>query len=148
MIMAIAAIVVIAGIMTISLSITSQTSKRTTDIYLYEQAALYSKSAAEFALLQIANAAPCSIPFINTTFGDNVIANVNNIYDVNITLQYIYSGNIAADSPCFTALGVDYTQVQTDEQNGSVLMDIAVTVDDPTITSEPIRYFRRTIQKL
>ena len=35
--------------------------------------------------------------------------------------------------------------ITTPEQNGSVLMDITVTSE---AGSEPIRYFRRTIQKL
>src|SRR3990167_7195480 len=90
MIMAVIVILVISTIMALSLALTTETSKRTTDLYLYEQAVLHAKSAAELALLDIA----------------------------------------------------------TPEQNGSVLMDFTITLHDQTIASEPIRYFRRTIQKL
>jgi hypothetical protein len=134
MIMAIMVIVVIATIMALSLSLTTQTSKRTTDIYLYEQAVLYSKSAAELALLDIAQNG-CQNSF-NATLGNTGEVQ----YDVNVTMQYVYTGN----SGCNEYI----SYIQTNEQNGSVLMDITTTLHDPTITTEPIRYFRRSIQKL
>ena len=133
MIMAIAVIVIIATIMALALSLTSQTTKRTVDIYLYEQSALYAKSAAELALDKIAEDG-CQNDY-NITF--------DGIYDVNITMRYVYTGatqNTAGDS-CDEYI----SYIQTDEQNGSVLMDISVTANAGT---EPIRYFRRTIQKL
>jgi len=137
-VMAMGAIVIIAGIMAASLSLTSQTSKRTTDIYLYEQAELYAKSAAERTLLQIAANAPCVAPVRNYNLD-------NNIYNINVDLLYIYT----APSPCATASGTDYLSdantITTDEQDGSVLMDITVTTNAGT---EPIRIFKRTIQKL
>lgn len=136
MIMAIAVIVVLGTIMALSLSLTSQTTKRTTDIYLYEQSALYAKSAAELALLDIAENG-CQNTF-NTDFDGT-------IYDANITMRYIYTEantNVAGAS-CNEYINNPY--IQTDEQNGSVLMDITVSTD---VGSEPIRYFRRTIQKL
>lgn len=132
MIMAIAVIVILATIMALSLSLTAQTGKRTTDIYLYEQSALYAKSAAELALLDIAQAAPCTVINKSYTF-DGVLYNA----DVNMT--YVYT----APSPCVP--GNDYFTITTPEQNGSVLMDITVTTNAGT---EPIRYFRRSIQKL
>jgi len=144
MIMAIAALVVISGIMAISISLSTKTAKRTTDLYLYEQAVLYSKSAAEYALLQIAAAPACTIGGINTTFGANQIGSQNNIYNVDIKLRYIF----ADTATCNLGGAVQYIKINSPEQNGSVLMDITVTVDDSTIVNEPIRYFRRTIQKL
>ncbi|PHS57659.1 MAG: hypothetical protein COB17_05460 [Sulfurimonas sp.] len=138
MIMAIAAIVVIAGIMALALSLTTQTAKRTTNLYLYEQIILYSQSAAEFTLLNIAQQQACVEPANNL-----LNYTLDNMYDINITLAYVYTD----PSPC-GAFGSDYTTVTTKEQNGSVLMDITVTVDNPNISSEPIRYFRRSMQKL
>ena len=137
MIMAITVIVIIATIMALSVALTTQTTKRTTDIYLYEQASLYAKAASEIALLDIAENG-CQ-DTNNTTFG-----NAGEIqYDANVTMQYIYTNN-SGGCTTFTPT----TPVTTPEQNGSVVMDIAVTLHDPSITAEPIRYFRRTIQKL
>jgi len=138
MIMAIAVIVVLAGIMTLSLSLTAQTTKRTADLYLYEQAILLSKSATEYALLRIGLANPCTIKNINFTHKD--------IYDINISLKYIYT----EDATCDNAGNSDarYFNVQTDEQNGSVLVDVIVTTNDNAQIGEPIIYFRRSLNKL
>ncbi|MEK6658759.1 MAG: hypothetical protein AABY36_03645 [Campylobacterota bacterium] len=131
MIMAIIVLVIITTIMALSISLTTQTTKRTTDLYLYEQAVLYSKSAAELALLNIAQNG-CQNSF-STTF--------DGIYDANVAMRYIYNSTVGTCT--------DYVNVTTPEQNGSILMDITVSVRaDVNITAEPIHYFRRSIQKL
>ena len=135
MIMAITVIVIISAIMALSLSMTATTTKRTQDLYLYEQAVLLSKSATEYALLGIAQDGPCS--------PTNLAFTQDSIYDVQISLKYVYS----APSPC-ASTSDDYATVSTLEQNGSVLIDVSVSVNDSTVTNEPIRYFKRTIQKL
>jgi len=139
MIMAITVIVIIATIMSLSIALTTQTTKKTTDLYLYEQAVLLSHSATEYALLKIAQDGPCSNTALNFTQDD--------IYDINISLKYIYT----APSPCTRAqtyTTVQNTSTNENDQNGSILMDITVSVTDPGVVTEPIRYFRRTIQKL
>jgi len=139
LIMAIAVIVIIATIMALSMSLTTQTTKRTNDLYLYEESTLLAKSAAEYALLRIAqdnNATnPCNFTSANFT--------QDSIYDINLTVRYVYT-----NFPATCAASAQYTTVTTPEQNGSVLIDVAVSVTDPTVTTEPIRYFRRTLQKL
>ena len=136
MIMAIIAIVIIGTIMALALALNSQTTKQTTDLYLYEQAVLLSKSATEYALLRIAQNDPCT----------NIDGNFtqDGIYDINISAQYIYDSNTS----CIANGGTLYTTVTTPEQNGSVLLDVTVSVTDKNVTTEDIRYFRRTIQKL
>ena len=134
MIMAITVILIVATIMALSLAMTTQTTKRTTDIYLYEQAMLLSKSATEYALLQISENAPCIYMSENFT--------QDGFYDINITNRYVYTAPLPAACPADTII------VQTPEQNGSVIMDVTVTVDDKSITNETIRFFRRSIQKL
>ncbi|WP_457746451.1 hypothetical protein [Sulfurimonas sp.] len=137
MIMAIFIIVLITTIMALALSLTSKTTKQTTDLYIYEQAVLLSKSAAEYALLKISQNLPCSDL-------DEHISNQDGYYNIDIKLRYIYTTN----APCLVNGGTLYTIVNTPEQNGSVLMDITVDVNDTSVTTEPIRYFKRTIQKL
>ena len=136
LIMAIAVIIIIATIMTLSLSLTTQTSKRTVDLYLYEQASLLSKSATEYALLKIAEDGAC-------THTNDLNFVQDSIYDINISLSYVYQ---SGSNPCTAAQ--TYTTVDTPEQNGSILIDVSVSVNDTSVSSEPIRYFRRTIQKL
>jgi len=136
MIMAIAVIVAISSILALSLSMNTQTTKNTTDTYLYEQSVLLAKSATEYALLRIAQNAPCS------NLDENFVQ--DGIYDVNISIQYIYDSN----KPCEDNGGVLYTTVKTPEQNGSALIDVRVGVTSEDIVTEPIAYFRRTLQKL
>lgn len=138
MIMAIAVIVLVATILALSLSLTTKTTKKTTDLYLYEQAAILSHSAAEYAMLKISQAAPCSIPTLNYSY--------NNIYDINTSMFYIST----AGSPCETNSNLDGTNRGTityPASNGTVILDVSVATQ-PGFTSEPVRYFRRTIQKL
>ena len=137
MIMAITVVVVLSTIMALSINMTNKSSKRTADIYLYEQALLYSKSASELALLDIAKKG--CINTFDTNFS-------NSIYDANVTMRYVYTGavNDSSGNPCDEYI----SYIQTPEQNGSVLMDITITINDPTVVSEPIRYFRRIMQKL
>lgn len=137
MMLAISVMVVMATILALSLSLTNETTKQTTDIYLYEQATFISKSAAEYALFQIAQRGPCDTNASWRNFTQD------SIYDVSIDLIYIYSN----PSPCTNA-NDEYFVINTPESSGIVLMDITVSINDTTIASEPIRYFRRTLQKL
>ncbi len=139
MILAITTIIIMTSIMALSLSMTTQTTKRSSDLYLYEQSILLSKSATEYALLQIANNPPCSAFSYDTL---NFVQ--DSYYDVNISLGYIYDSN----SSCISNGGTLYTTVTTPEQNGSVMIDVAISVTDKTISTEPIRFFKRTLQKL
>lgn len=141
MIMAIIVIVVLTTIMALTLTLTSKTTKQTTDLYLREQAVLLSKSAAEYALLAIsghdrgAGGNTNCLGEINASYPSN---GADKIFDINVKLQYIGLN---------CANGYNYiSTINTPESNGSVLMDITVT--DNNISTEPIRYFRRTLQKL
>lgn len=147
MITAIIVVLIISTIMALSLALTAETSKRTADLYLYEQAVLYSKSAAELTLLDIAQNG--CINSKNITFND---VGGNPLFDANVTMQYLYTGvatNAAGTVTCTPYNPTAPIYIATPEQNGSVLMDITVSVrDDANISAEPIHYFRRTIQKL
>ena len=134
MMMAIIFIVIIGTIGALSLQLTTQATKTTTDVYIYEQAALYAKSATERALLEIAKNG-CTDNY-NITLGTT--GDIQ--YDANITMRYIYTNAVAGCT--------NYATIHTPEENGSVMMDTTVTLHDPSLTTEPIRYFRRTLQKL
>jgi hypothetical protein len=137
MIMAIVVIVIISTIIALSLSLTATTSKRTTDLYLYEQSVLLSKSATEYALLQISQNDPC------TYTGSSFIQ--DDIYNIKISVSYVY---LDTENYCSTNGGTQYATVETEEQSGSALIDVTIGVNDPNVSTEEIRYFRRTIQKL
>ena len=142
MIMAIAVIVIMAGIMALSLSMTVQTTKKTADLYLYEQAILLSKSATEYALLRVAQDGACTHENDLNFNPDLDNDGTNDFYNIDIKIRYAYT----APAP---ALCTNPIIVTTPEQNGSAIMDVTVTVlPSSNVTTEPIRYFKRTIQKL
>ncbi|MCX6053301.1 MAG: hypothetical protein NTZ60_12435 [Campylobacterales bacterium] len=147
MIMAIGVILVVATIMALSLAMTAETTKKTTDLYLYEQAVLLSQSAAEYALLRISQDGAC-IHANDLNFTPDLNSNgvtTDDIYDINITIYYIYTTPCTGVNAIANYPGFNLT---TPEQNGSVLMDITVSINNTTVTSEPITFFRRSIQKL
>jgi hypothetical protein len=134
MIMAVVTIMIISTIMLFSLKLSSFSTKETTDTYLYQQAVILSRSAAEYAILRASLAQPCSINKIDFRY--------NNTFDVNITMRYIsVDGSTCHDNNS----GWRYATTSTPQSDGTIIMDISVSCD---ISTEPIRYFRRTIQKL
>lgn len=130
---AIVFLVLVATISVLALTLSTQSAKQTTDIFLKTQAELLAKSATEHAILAISGhdySVNC-LESINTTY--------NNLFDINVSIMYIGSG-LPAGCP---QLGADIT---TDDSNRTVILDTIVTTK-ATITAQPIRLHRRTIQK-
>ena len=135
-------IVLVATIAALALSLSSTSSKQTTDLYLREQAELLLQSGTEFALLaisghDIAITGNC-INAINTQYIPT--AGANPLFDINITISYMGNGLIAAG--CANVLS---DTVVTPESNVTVIIDTIVS--DHNLSTEPIRLHRRTIQK-
>jgi hypothetical protein len=125
------------------LSSTTETAQRTTNTYINEQAQLLAKSATEYAVLRVSGfdrAAGC-LPGFNAQYPDAI----NPIFDINVTIQYFGFGNGCA--PLFVA-PYAIGSIQTPESNGTMLIDVYVQDNANLHFSEPIRYHRRTLQKL
>lgn len=129
--------VLIAILMMLAFSLSSQTTKQTSDLYLREQAQLLAKSSTELALLAISghdNSKDC-IEQINLQYPHG-----GTVFDINMSLFY-FGNNL----PCSPNRILD-NAVATAESNGTVLIDTIVTYRDID-TNETVRYHRRTIQK-
>ncbi|WP_457594158.1 type II secretion system protein [Hydrogenimonas sp.] len=129
--------VLVATLMVLSFSLSTQTAKQTGDIYLREQGQLLARSATEFALLAISghdNSINC-IEQINMQYPQGAP-----VFDINLSLYYIGNG-----LPC-SANHLLANAIATDESNGSVLIDTIVSYTDPG-TNEQVKFHRRTIQK-
>ncbi len=135
MITAIIVILIISTILTLALSLTAQTSKSSIDLYVYEQANLLARAAGEYARLEIGKVAPC------TYTGD--VFTTDSYYDITIDVNYAYDNSVAICNPTDT-----HTATSQDIRFGTALIDITVEVNDATITSEPIRIFRRKLVEL
>jgi hypothetical protein len=149
MIMAIAVIVILATIMAVSLQITAQTSKQTVNDYLHEQAILLTRSAVEYTLLRISaqdrNTSGC-LETLSGAYAPNGI----NMFDINVSIAYIgLSGGSAIDECTPAQSYIKNKDVNNSDSKGSILLDVLVsTSPESNITTEPIRYHRRTLQKL
>ncbi len=138
LITAIIILMAVASLMALTISLSSSTVKNTTDIYLKEQAELLARSATEYALLAISghdNSINC-VQNINITYPT---VPPNHTHEANLTIYYI--GN--AIPGCANVLD---NAIATNDSNLTVLIDTTVTVN-PSITTEPIRVHRRTLQK-
>lgn len=138
MIMAILVIIIISTILTLALSLTAQTSKSSVDLYIYEKANLLARAAGEYARLRIGQEAFCGyvgtngVPIVEDTY-----------YNITIDVNYAYDNSVAICNPADT-----HTATSQEMRFGAALIDITVEVNDATITSEPIRIFRRKLVEL
>lgn len=134
MIMAISVIVIIATILGLALSLANQTTKQTTDLYLYEQANILARSAGEYAKLKIGLVTPCNYT------GESFVE--NNIYNISINVKYVYdSSKTSCDA------NITYATINDNDNFGAACIDIIVDVNN-TITTEPIRIFKRKLVEL
>ncbi|MDD5051903.1 MAG: type II secretion system protein [Sulfuricurvum sp.] len=141
MIMAIFMILVLGGIMAAVVSLTSTTTQRTQNQYLHEQALLLTRSATEYAMLAISghtiNAANGCINQITAVYPNAA----NPMFDITINARYVLN---AAPATC----NVYIPAITAQQTNGTVLLDVYVNTDAALNLDEPIRYHRRTLQKL
>ncbi|MFK5881814.1 MAG: type II secretion system protein [Sulfurospirillum sp.] len=127
-------LVLIATISAISISLSTQSVKQTSDMYLKAQAQLLLRSGTEFAMLALSghNYSTNCLEKIDMTY--------NNMLDINVSIDYIGSG-----LPCNSSHILD-NNISTDDSNRTVIIDTIVTTK-PDVATEPIRLHRRTIQK-
>jgi len=126
-------LVLVATISVLALNLSTQSAKQTIDIFLKTQAEILAKSSTEYALLAMSG------HDYNSTCLNKIDAEHNDMFDINITIQYIGSGLPVG---C-TQLGSDIT---TSDSNRTVIIDTIVQSKD-SISNEPIRFHKRTIQK-
>ncbi len=132
---AIVFLVLIATISAISLSLSTQTAKQTSDLLLKSQAELLLRSGTEYAMLAMSG------HDYSSSCLENVNMTYNNIFDINVSIMYIGSGITCSDSNHILANNID-----TNESNRTVIIDTVVTTKN-NIALEPLRLHRRTIQK-
>ena len=153
MMMAIFVIVIMGTLMALMISMSATSLKRTTNIYLSEQAVLLARSATEYALLAISGtdrtdttAGGC-ITSINSSY--NPEGSGSPMFNINTTIQYIGLSGGPGANECTTAQNyIQNAAITNSESLGSALIDVTVTSDSSLGLGETIRYHRRTLQKL
>ncbi|OQX59841.1 MAG: hypothetical protein B5M52_02210 [Helicobacteraceae bacterium 4484_230] len=144
-------LILISSMLLTMLSLSTETAKRTVNDYLNEQAVLLAYGATEQAVLAITGTDPTSgciqsIPSVN--YPDTG----SPILTVSTTMRYIWSNSQTAglDSTCLGYIDSSQAaenQLTTDESSGAVVIDVVVSTPSGFV-DEPIRFHRRTLQKL
>lgn len=148
LIMAIALLVILAGLMATILNISSNANKRTEHLYFQEQAQLLAKSATEFALLAVSGHNRLGNSSCVQEINSQYPPGANAYYDINTTIRYIGLdiGSGAPTGSCATnSIG---PAISTEQSQGTLLIDVYVSSIDTNLRmNETISFHRRTIQK-
>lgn len=139
LITAIIFIVLIAVFSMLSLSLSSQTSKQTSDLYLKAQAELLARSAVEYAVMAVtAHDRAATNDCVNT-----ITATYQNMFNIQVDIRYIGNG-LPAGCDIVDGAGA----ITTPDSQLLAQMDVYVTsILAGTGTTEPIRFHRRTLQR-
>jgi len=142
LLLAIVVMGLIGTLMGLMLSFTTITAKQTADYYLKEQAELIARSATEYALLKISG---------NDFSTGECVNDINNElksykgFDIDLMIYY-FGNNLPVWDGIKGCKNILANNIYTNESNGTVLIDVIVSITDPT-TLEKIRFHKRTIQK-
>ncbi len=150
-------LILIASLSLQMLSSTSNSTQKNIDNYLNEQAVLLAYAATEQAILAISLTDP-SAGCITTTAG--TYPQNNAIFNITTNIRYIWAnGQTAINSsplPISCKNFIDDSNLpatpqltlQTPTSGGSVMIDVVVTSTALLGLDQPIRFFKRTLQKL
>jgi len=143
MIMAIFIVLLVAAGGALLLSNTTIGAKGVSDGYLHAQAELLAESATEFAVMRAqgfdtAASGHCLENLTITTYNANGASAGNEMFDINVSMSY--SSGQTQPANCTNWVAVDPSLPTM------ILVDVAVT--DHNLSTEPIRVFKRSWQKL
>lgn len=140
MILAIFVVVLVAlgGVMLLGSAATG--SKGVGDNYIRAQAELLASSATEFAVMRAQDFNTSGANCLNEVYIDVQDASGAHAYDVNITLSYSFQG--AAPVSCVNA------DANLTDMTGNETMVLVGTTVSTNLSTEPIRVYKRTWQKL
>jgi type II secretory pathway pseudopilin PulG len=136
-------LVLVATLGALALSLSTQSAKQTSDVFLKEQAELLLQSGTEYALLALSahdHSVKC-LEQINATYTPD---GATVLFDINVSLRYFGIG-LPANCPTPSGL-INANNIDTNESNMTVMIDTIVS-SRAGISTEPIRLHRRTIQK-
>lgn len=146
MIMAIFVVLLVAAGGILLLSNASRGVKSVSDTYLRTQAELLAESATEFAVMRAqgfdtsVGAGGHCLENLNITVynANSITVETDKMFDINVVMRYSFAHG--APGSCTNVLATD-TNLST-----MILVDVAVT--DHNLSTEPIRVYKRSWQKL
>jgi len=148
MIMAIFFMILMATLMTAMLASSVETANRTVNNYLLEQGQLLAKSAVEVAILRVSGTDRTLPAGCLTHLDLEYPESGSKLFDIDVDISYFGFGGVAGN--CYNLLpNVAEVNVITEADSvGTMQIDIYVASHPDLNLEEPIRFHRRTIQKL
>jgi len=143
LVLAIIVLVIVSSLAAFMVSLSSTSAKITSDVYLKEQAELLMQSATEYSILAALghdNQNSC-LENINITYPNSS----NPIFDINISLWYIFDSSTASSINCSHIL---FSNLNDSNSSFTMIIDTSVSSSPYLQLSEPIKLHRRTVQKL
>ncbi len=136
------------------LAYTADSNQRTVYQYLDEQARLLAYSATEYAVLAVSGTNRQASGCITTITSAYPSAGANKMFDITTTIRYVWSDDASLGADRLSNLPASCTganllaQVATPQEHGGMLVDVVVSSASNLNLDEPIRFHRRTLQKL
>ena len=147
MIMAIFFMIIMATLMTAMLASSTETANRTVNNYLLEQGQLLAKSAVEVAILRVSGrdrtAAGC-LTHIDLEYPESG----SKLFDIDVDISYFGFGGIVGNCHNLLPNVAEVNIIATPESIGTMQIDIYVQSHNDLNLTEPIKFHRRTLQKL
>ncbi|NLY03991.1 MAG: type II secretion system protein [Campylobacter sp.] len=134
--------VILAILGMLALNFSTQSVKQTTDIYLKEQAEILAINATQLAvlLMQEHNYSVNCLEQVNINYPDNT----SPIFTAKVDIRYLNEDLIS----CGTILNNPSKNMGDSYADGNNTALLDVTVESTSaVATEPIKYFRRTIQR-
>ncbi len=148
MMMAIIVIVTLTTIMALSIQLSTKDSKRVVNRYLYDQAKLLAKNAAEYTIYLIKNATQ-NCPTFNQSSYD--FMENGGLYSITVNTSYAYAVTSDVNTSNCNASNTYITlNTPTNSEKNYALVKIDVTVDVNSLSagSEPIRIKKTYIEDI
>ena len=144
LIIAIAFLVAVAIVGTLTMMTVAVSTKETKNLYLYEQAQLYARSAAEYAILKIQSHDFSSGKCLNEVniYFDGTEANGDWLFKAETKIKYIGHGSIVNKCENYISDGKDSA---SDDKISAVVLYIRVESNDD-LGGEKVSYSRVTTQ--
>lgn len=138
LIMGIFFIVLVATLGMMALQFSTQSAKQSVDVYLREQAELYAMSATELTVMAM------QLNDYNAGCLQNPMIYAFNDFTATVNVFYLDAANNQCANRAGTASA--FSVQNPGSFDNVALLDVVVTTN-PGITTEPIRFHRRTVQR-
>ncbi len=142
-------IVVLVTVMALSIQLSSKNARRVVNTYLYEQAKLLARNAAEYTVYLIDKNATVNCPSFPQSYY-NFMEN-GGLYNITVNTSYAYAVTPDVNTSNCTVANTYVTltaPTNSDQNYALVKIDVTVNVNNTSANSEPITVKKTYIENI